>query len=205
MPYLGVSPAATGSVGANQLLDDAVTTAKIDDGAITSAKLASGVGGSQVLVTTTISDGDTSIIFSNLNSYDNYKIEFIRVTHNTSAGAMLKYQGGTDASTFVTSSNYDRVVGSMVYDGNDTLVNEDLDGATSIQMLSDANRWEGNVNHYLDGHAYIYAKAGANTGQYPRLHFHITHSHTTNNRTVVTRGGGFLNSTSTMLQPSIVS
>ena len=158
-----------------------------------------GDGGSQVLVTTaTISDGDTSIIFSNLNSYDNYKIEFIRVTHNTSAGAMLQYQGGTDASTFVTSSNYDRVVGSMVYNGNDTIVNEDLDGATSIQMLSDANRWEGNINHYLDGHAYIYAKAGANTGQYPRLHFHIIHSHTTNNRTVVTRGGGFLNSTSTI-------
>ena len=186
---VGTITPASGSVGTSQIVDEAIT----------SSKLASGVGGSQVLVTTTtISDGDTSIIFSNLNSYDNYKIEFIRVTHNTSAGAMLKYQGGTDASTFVTSSNYDRVVGSMVYNGNDTIVNEDLDGATSIQMLSDANRWEGNVNHYLDGHAYIYAKAGANTGQYPRLHFHIAHSHTTNNRTVVTRGGGFLNSTSTI-------
>ena len=155
-------------------------------------------GTHQLLVTSTISDGDTSIIFSDLNSYDNYKIEFIRVTHNTSAGAMLKYQGGTDASTFITSSNYDRIVGSMVYNGNDTIVNEDLNGATSIQMLSDANRWEGSINHYLDGHAYIYAKAGANTGQYPRLHFHIIHSHTTNNRTVVTRGGGLLNSSSTI-------
>ena len=39
MPYLGVSPAATGSVGTNQLADTSVTTANIADNNVTTAKI----------------------------------------------------------------------------------------------------------------------------------------------------------------------
>lgn len=39
MPYLGVSPAATGSVGTSQLADTSVTTAKIADNNVTTAKI----------------------------------------------------------------------------------------------------------------------------------------------------------------------
>ena len=39
MGYIGVAPAATGSVGTNQLADTAVTTAKIADNNVTTAKI----------------------------------------------------------------------------------------------------------------------------------------------------------------------
>jgi hypothetical protein len=66
MPYLGISPASTGSVTASniadgsistaKLADNAVTTAKITNGTIASGDLASGVGGKTLQVVQNFDD-----------------------------------------------------------------------------------------------------------------------------------------------------
>ena len=79
--------------------------------------LPSGVGGNLVLVTdSTISDGDTSVVFGPLTTYDKYVIDFIDVNHSTDAGAILQAQFGTDASTFNSTSNYSLANEVMVFD-----------------------------------------------------------------------------------------
>ena len=42
MPYLGISPASTGSVNTNNIADNAVSTAKLGNNAVTTAKIAAG-------------------------------------------------------------------------------------------------------------------------------------------------------------------
>jgi hypothetical protein len=62
MGYIGVAPAATGSVGTNQLADTAVTTAKIADNNVTGAKFNADVISSQTELAETPASTDELLL-----------------------------------------------------------------------------------------------------------------------------------------------
>ena len=115
MPYIGQSPASK-LLTASDITDGVISTAKLADSSVSTAKLAddsvgntkldlsadfaftgtvSGAGSLNLLQTTTIANGATSVIFSDLNVYAVYKVEFIRLRHSSSGGAKFYYQAGT--------------------------------------------------------------------------------------------------------------
>jgi len=161
--------------------------------------LPSGVGGSQVLLSTsTISNGDTSVIFTGLSVYAVYKVEFLRLRHATTAGALLQYQAGTDGSTFETGSKYGEAKNRILYNGNNDAGTTATDGATDIDLGYIASDWEGNANHFYDGYCFIYGQAGDNANQYARIQYSIVSSNATSNNVTFTNGSGYVNSSATL-------
>lgn len=157
------------------------------------------VGGVQTLIRTVdIQNGDTSVVFTGLNEFALYKVEFIRMRHSTSAGALLQWQCGTDGSTFETGSKYGEAKNRILYNGNNDAGTTATDGAADVDLGYTASDWEGNANHFYDGYCFLYGYgAGDNLGQYPRIQYSIVSSNATSNNVTFTNGSGYANSSAT--------
>lgn len=155
--------------------------------------LPSGVGGNLVLVTdSTISDGDTSVVFGPLTTYDKYVIDFIDVNHSTDAGAILQAQFGTDATTFNSTSNYSLANEVMVFD--DASAVDARNSSSQIDLTFDsANQWGGNNSQdAVEGQAMLFGKQRSTTNAYPSMVWQLRGTHSTSNGATHFGGAGYL-------------
>ena len=136
-------------------------------------------------------------LFSDLNVYAVYKVEFIRLRHSTAGGAYLLYQAGTSSSSFITSSSYGGTRNRQVHSGNNNTGTDDTNGVTQAYIGYHSDDWKGDANHYFDGHCYIYGQAGDNANQYPRIQFSVNSTTKSNSRQCFIDGGNYVNTSST--------